>query len=111
MRLRREWSQNITTHIELKMTNGLLWDRLIHRRRIDIYFLVSRRVGSSTFIINRRTRGAQLCLVFAKIGSKKRPPQLWGGADIRMPPYEQTPEQLRTRILKNRLDDSKNFFW
>ncbi len=51
------------------------------------------------------------CLVFAKIGSRKKPPLLWGGADIRMPSYEQTPEQLRTRILKNRLDDSKNFFW
>jgi len=111
MRLRREWSQNITTHIELKMTNGLLWDRLIHRRRIDVYFLVSRRVGSSTFYYQQAHPWSAACLVFAKIGSKKRPPLLWGGADIRMPPYEQTPEQLRTRILKNRLDDSKNFFW
>ncbi|HVD94556.1 MAG TPA: hypothetical protein VNE84_00270 [Candidatus Limnocylindria bacterium] len=50
------------------------------------------------------------CLVFAKGGSRKRP-LLWGGADIRMPSYAQTPEQLRTRILKNRLYDDKNFFW
>jgi hypothetical protein len=49
-------------------------------------------------------------LVFSKsFGAKK--PLIWGGADIRMPPYDRTPEQLRDRILKNRLDDSKIFFW
>jgi hypothetical protein len=49
-------------------------------------------------------------LVFSKVRDNKKP-LLWGGADIRMPPYDRTPGQLRNRILKNRLDDSKNFFW
>ena len=49
-------------------------------------------------------------LVFAKAPDIKKP-LIWGGADIRMPPYDRTREQLRTRILKNRLDDSKKFFW
>ena len=50
------------------------------------------------------------CLVFPMTLTKKKP-LVWGGADIRMPPYERTPQGLRNRILKNRLDDSKNFFW
>jgi hypothetical protein len=49
-------------------------------------------------------------LVFSKVlNTKKR--LVWGGADIRMPPYDRTPEQLRRRILKNRLNDSRSFFW
>jgi hypothetical protein len=49
-------------------------------------------------------------LVFSKASGAKQP-LIWGGADIGMPPYDRTPGQLRDRILKNRLDDSKNFFW
>ncbi len=51
------------------------------------------------------------CLVFAKKSRLGRPLLLWGGADLRMPPYEPTPQRLAKRILKNRLDDSKHFFW
>ena len=50
------------------------------------------------------------CLVFPKALSRQLR-LIWGGADIRMPPYEATLQSLRTRILKNRLDDSKNFIW
>jgi hypothetical protein len=50
------------------------------------------------------------CVIFPKSSGNNKP-LLWGGADIRMPPYERAPEGLRNRILKNRLDDSKNFFW